>query len=132
MLKKVQCKLGCRSVPLGVFVQWTVGHKAVDGFSVVLIFLPNICALFVRIDATFLFFWFFVVFVLMELLSAQHHVVPDTPLSLVLYTVLFKQIIYDSYQNAEVCTDRMTVAAETSLEELEELLTGSTPEHQNV
>lgn len=33
-----------------------------DGFSVVLIFLPNICALFVRIDATFLFFWFFVFF----------------------------------------------------------------------
>lgn len=60
----MQCKIGCISIPLGLFVQWTVEHKVVDGFSV---FLPNICALFVGLDATFLSFFFF----LLELL-------PDT------------------------------------------------------
>lgn len=87
-------------------------------------FLTKLCGPFVGTDRTplfistnpihiYIFLFCFVFLFLSCRCCCVHNTLPclTHQLSLILYTVLFKEIIYNSYQNvyAEVCADRVTV-----------------------
>lgn len=74
-------------------------------------FLTKLCGPFVGIDRTFPFistnYIYIFLFLFLSCCRCVHNTLPclTHQLSLILYTVLFKEIIYNSYQNvyAEVC-----------------------------